>query len=538
MKEKLIVKPSRLLTGRVLAVSLVYVFTLFAASDAAAQRPAKLPAPDKIVAEYFKAVGGKKRLAAVRDSVSEWSVQRQGQEAGTARVHLKAPASARTDILLAEGGEMDIAANARSAWVREPDGRLRTLTDAESYAARLHAVLDASRLVDYKKQNVLARTAAVEEVGGEAAYRVEFSTRTGARLNYWFSTTSKLLLRVRDETRRLGWRYADYRARGAQTLEPHRIEFEREGGETLSLVLREARYNAGVADSIFEPPSESSLDIPALLIEVGRNQDEIDERVSEYTYTVKGVQREINDRGEVKKETVTVQEVYPAPGGGEVYKLVSTDGVALTPEQQEKEARRVANELEKLERENAKRKQKRERERAERERKQRERGGRGASQSGADDDLGGIAAFLRACEFVSPRREHFRDREAIVFDFRARPNFKPSNDEESIIAKMVGTVWIDPADKQVMRLEARLDKSYKIGGGLLASISSGSSFAFEQTRMLEGVWLPRFAQISASAKVLLFAGMRIDMTREYSDYKRFSTKTGDATLDTPTGKQP
>ncbi|HEV2707066.1 MAG TPA: hypothetical protein VGV59_14170, partial [Pyrinomonadaceae bacterium] len=503
MKEQLLVKPSRLLTGGLLKISLLCLFALCAAPDAAAQRAAKLPAPDKIVAEYFKAVGGKKRLAAVRDSVSEWSVERRGQEAGTARVHLKAPDAARTDILLAEGGELDIVANARSAWVREPDGRLRTLTDAESYAARLHALLDASRLVDYKKQNVLARTAALEAVGGDTAYRVEFSTRTGARLAYWFSTTSKLLLKVRDETRRLGWRYMDYRARGAQTLEPHRIEFERDGGETLSLVLREARYNAGVADSIFEPPSESSLDIPALLLEVGRNQDEIDERVSEYTYTVKGVQREINDRGELKKETVTVHEVYPAPGGGEVYKLVSTDGVALTPEQQEKEARRVANELEKLERENAKRKQKRERERAERERRQREHGG-GAAQSGADDDLGGIAAFLRACEFVSPRREHFRDREAIVFDFRARPNFKPTNDEESIIAKMVGTVWIDPADKQVIRLEARLDKSYKIGGGLLASIRSGSSFAFEQTRMSDGIWLPRFSQISASAKVLLF----------------------------------
>jgi hypothetical protein len=29
------------------------------------------------------------------------------------------------------------------------------------------------------------------------------------------------------------------------------------------------------------------------------------------------------------------------------------------------------------------------------------------------------------------------------------------------------------------------------------------------------------------------AGFRLDATREYSDYKRFSTKTDDAKIDTP-----
>ena len=36
-------------------------------------------------------------------------------------------------------------------------------------------------------------------------------------------------------------------------------------------------------------------------------------------------------------------------------------------------------------------------------------------------------SFLKVCEFVSPRRERFRDRDAVVFDFRPRPGFKPSN---------------------------------------------------------------------------------------------------------------
>jgi hypothetical protein len=145
---------------------------------------------------------------------------------------------------------------------------------------------------------------------------------------------------------------------------------------------------------------------------------------------------------------------------------------------------------------------------------------------------------LRACEFVSPRRERFHGRDAIVFDFRPRPNFKPANRNESFVAKLAGVVWIDPVDKQVMRLEARLSESFKVGGGLLASVRPGSAVVLEQTRLADGVWLPRFAQINASAKIFLFAGFRLDAIREYSNYKRFSATTGDANLDSPPQPSP
>ena len=124
----------------------------------------------------------------------------------------------------------------------------------------------------------------------------------------------------------------------------------------------------------------------------------------------------------------------------------------------------------------------------------------------------------------------------IVFDFRPRAGFHPTTQGESIVSKLSGVIWVDPAERQVVRLEARLVEGFKIGGGLLASIKPGSAFIFEQTRMSDGVWLPRFAQVNASARILLFAGMSINQTEEYSDYKRFSTKTGEEKLDAPKPK--
>lgn len=499
-----------------------------AAKNAPSPRPAKLPAPEKIVGDYLKASGGKKRLAALRDATYEWSVRaRTGEAGGTARTQMRMPASARTDILLT-GGEMNVASNGRSAWVRGLDGRLQTLTGAEALTAKLQATLDAVRLVDYKKQNALARTVALEQSAPEPAYVVEFSTREGARLRYWFGASSKLLLKLHNETQGITHTFADYRMRDG-LLVAHEMVSDYRDAPALTFSLKNVRYNTGIADVVFDPPGETALDIPQLLRAVTSNQDELDRRISEYTFTRRETEREINDRGEVKKEKVRVHEIYPVAGGGRALKLLSEDGVALDAGRMAKEEARVAGEIEKLERENEKHRQKRERERAERTRKNANETGAGAD---GDDDLG-VSTFLRACELVAPRREEFNGRAAIVFDFRPRAGFRPSNREESLIAKLVGVIWIDPVDKQVIRLEARLAESFKVGGGLLASIRPGSAIAFEQMRMPDGVWLPRFSQISASAKLFFFAGFRLDATREYSNYKRFTTQTGDATLDAP-----
>ena len=149
-----------------------------------------------------------------------------------------------------------------------------------------------------------------------------------------------------------------------------------------------------------------------------------------------------------------------------------------------------------------------------------------------DDDVE-ISEFLKVCEFVSPRRERFRNRDAVVFDFRPKPGFKPSNREEDLISKLVGVVWIDPADKQVMRLEARLAEGFKMAGGLLFSVRPGASLVMEQTRMNEGIWMPALAQINLSMKVLLFGGGDMNKTYEWSDYKHFSGDVRDYSLDAP-----
>ena len=497
---------------------------LLAAQASFAQK--KLPSAEKIVDNYLKATGGKKAVSALKDATYEWSIQLNNQPIGTARTQRKAPSSERIELTFGNG-QIISASNARSAWEIGLDGGLRTLTGPESLAAKLRASLDSSRLVDFKKANILARVLSLGDLGSEPAYIVEFSTRAGARFQYYFSVKTSLITKITGDVRKTRVLFEDYRPEQS-IQEPHRVRMNVEGSGELTLQLTSVKYNTGIDDRVFDPPAATDkLDVTALLREVERNQDELENRVAEFAFKQTETDRSIDSKGQLKKETVKVYEVFPLPNREPVQKLISENGVPLSAERAAKEDRRVQEEFEKAEREKEKDEKKVAQRRAEREKKKAE-----------GDESTDISTFLKACEFVSPRRETLGGRETIVFDFRPRTGFKPKNSEESLIAKLIGVVWIDPIDKQVIRLEARLAEGFKMAGGLLVSLKPGAALVMEQTRMVQGVWLPKLAQINLSVKVLLFGGGDYNKTIEWSDYKHFSGDVQDYKITVPAAAKP
>ena len=506
-------------------VLLLLVLLLVAGSHpATAQKAAqkKLPSVDKIIDNYLKSIGGKKTAAAIKDASYDWIIQFNDQPFGTARTQRRAPASERWDLTFGNG-QIVTGANPRSAWEIGLDNKLRTLTALEAATAKLRASLDSSHLIDFKKANILARVVSLGDLGSEPAYIVEFSMRSGAKVQYYFSVKSGLLTKVTSDKSKII--FEDYRTTPSKQniLEPHRLRMTLNGAGELTLILQTVKYDTGIDDQIFDPPSATEkLDITELLREVNRNQDEIDKRVSEFAFRQTETDREINNKGELKKQTVKVYEVFPLPNREPVKKLISENGIPLSAERAAKEDKRVQEEFEKAERDREKDEKKMAQRRAEREKKE-----------GTE-----ISPFLKACEFVSPRREQWEGRETIVFDFRPKPGFRPKNREESLIAKLVGVVWIDPIDKQVIRLEARLAEGFKIAGGLVASLKPGAALVIEQTRMSQGVWLPRFAHVNLSFKILLFGGGDYNQTVEWSDYKHFSGDVKDYKVDAPAGVKP
>jgi hypothetical protein len=506
----------RVLLPRFRLISRIVLFVIASQClPALAQRTKKPPAAEKIVDNYLKAIGGKKQVSSIRDVTYEWTPEPGDGSISLMKIQYQAPASQRSETTF-PNGQIISAATPRSAWTRGIDGQLRTLTGPDSANAKLLAALDAAHLVDYKQANVLARVISLDNSPAGAIHTVEFSSRAGARFRYRFSASTRLIVSVQCDAPRMLIRFEDYR-REENILEPHTLHISENGTDELTLRLRHVTYNSGLAATLFDPPrSVEALDVPALLREVSRNQDAVEKRVTEYSFLQKVTEREIDGKGVVKKESVKVFEVFPVANRAPIMKLLSEDGVTLSGDRAAKEDKRVQEEFLKAERDKDKDAQKAAERRAAREREKAAR-----AQQGDDEDLE-ISQFFRHCEFVSPRRERFQDREAIVFDFRVQPGFKPSTREESLISKLVGVVWIDPLDKQVIRLEARLAEGFKMGGGLVLSLRPGAALVMEQTRLKEGIWMPLFAQINLSVKVLLFGGGDINKTLEWSDYKHFS----------------
>jgi hypothetical protein len=61
--------------------------------------------------------------------------------------------------------------------------------------------------------------------------------------------------------------------------------------------------------------------------------------------------------------------------------------------------------------------------------------------------------------------------------------------------------------------------------GILARLNKGARLTFQRDRINKEVWLPASAHFSGSARILVFKGLKIDVTSEYSDYKKFTVES-------------
>jgi len=242
-------------------------------------------------------------------------------------------------------------------------------------------------------------------------------------------------------------------------------------------------------------------DIKGLPNEVQENQKRLESLVDQYSCTEDEEVRELDKDGKVKK-TIAKEYMDFYLGGQLVRREVKKDGKPLTTDEQKKEDGRIEKRIRDYDKKKSE--------------------GEDASKKKERID---VSTFLRSSDFTHPRWEQFRAHEVIVFDFAPNPAYKPRNKTEDLLHKLVGTLWVDDQDHQVVRLEAHLSDSFKVAGGLLASIRKGSSLVMEQAKTNGEVWLPSYVDAHFSARLLLLSSALGDYTSKFSDYKKFRVET-------------
>jgi hypothetical protein len=319
----------------------------------------------------------------------------------------------------------------------------------------------------------------------------------------------------------------------------------------LSLTLA-AQYAVSSSAHVFDEVNASSnqtaarqkaesFDVPALLSEVALKEKAMTARRLEYTWTARLTDRELGRRGEVRKESSSVYEVYPVRGEF-ARKLLARDGVPVSRERADRELKKTAERLEKAAREDRKRAEAGQTPTPQPQTPAQLQNPAGLPSFGFSTghrESNGFSSteislavwrFFRYCEFGNARRETFDGREAIVLDFRPRADFRPADEIQRPYARLRGRVWIDAADRTVARLEAWADDAPT------SPDMPEPSVVFEHARVAEGVWLERLVRIKTYGRKEIFNGIELDFTKEITDFKRFSSVAGDDRVDEPTEK--
>ena len=483
--------------------------------------PVSAQSADKILKQAEKAIG-KKALQSVRSRQMKGSITRLKDGASGAFLMQTAQPNFYNETYDLSGFETESGYNGKSGWIRDSREGLRTLTGAESRDFQAETVYRNNLWLNYKKEKAKILFGGQKIFEGKPANLINLTTAKGVSLKLYFDAKTGLLIREEipagDEIKIFD--YSDYRiVNGIQ--EPFRIKFA-SGEDVYEIKLDRIIHNPNIARTDFDFPKISGAplpDIPALLKELQTNEDRIEKILENYSFTQKSIKRALGKDG-VLRETESETYQLSFYKGNRIRRLIEKNGKTLTEAEQKDEDKEVQKRVAEIEKKIAKREAK----------------AAEQSSSGAPEEQGrrvSIAELLRASNLINPRRERFRGRDVIVFDFEPNSAFDYKNAQSFLkfFGKMAGVMWIDEKDKQVARIEAVLFDSYKIGGGLLANLKKGASFTLEQERVNDEIWLPSSADINLSVKVLLVKGININQVIKSSNYRRFETEVKDAKVE-------
>jgi hypothetical protein len=491
---------------RLLARPVLLLFLCFAV-------PLQAQDATKILNQYVKASGGAHALTKIQTITLEGTVAAQnGGKPGAYTFDLKLPNRYYCELVIGDQTLIE-SFNGKSAWHQNPGGEISTLVGPEGLQLEAAARYYNSHLLNPKKNKLVITYVGSAQVREKDAVQLEVAMPSGVKWQVFFDAQSHLIVK---ESAQVGGAnqeilYDDYRAENSVQL-PHKIELHR-GAEIYSIAVTRAAVNDPVGERVFDFPRKSQVQLPdlkALFKQIDANQQAVDKIKENYAGAKVEEETEFEGNGKPKKPEVR-ESTFFYLDGTEVSTLVKIDGQPLSPDAQNKENARVLKQIDELQK-NANKKDS-----PDEKNKQ-------AQKEDEEEDVS-IDAFLRACQFVNPRRERFRGQDVLVFDFEPNPEFKAHTLVEKVIQKLGGVIWIDEKALDVVRLDAFFVNNVKFAGGLLADLQKGTRVVLEQTYVNNEVWLPTYEEVHIDVRVFLVKGIKVDGTTRYSDYKKFSVET-------------
>ena len=253
------------------------------------------------------------------------------------------------------------------------------------------------------------------------------------------------------------------------------------------------------------------------------------ERVA-YLYAFKERRTDVhrNPFGRVGTGGTRLFEVYPSATRRLTYRrLIDRDGVLLgaqeLAEQDRKYRERVADLQQQLATENTD------------EQRSREEDATRARQRGERR----IADVVDTLQFRMEGRTVYEGVPAIVVSFTPRSGAKPETREGRMAQRFVGTVWIDEAAVEVVRVEATSIDSISFGLGLLARLGEGAEATLTRQAVERDLWMPTQLTLKGRGRAALFLrSLVIDFAVDWFDYHRLDGDSATSFPDARIQRQP
>ena len=486
---------------------------------------------DKLLKQASQTLGGEKAFKAITTRQANGTfTQRSDGRSGKIQLQTQHPNFYLKTTEL-DGFETAEAYSGKSSWQRNSRHGLRTRVGQDSFDFQFVALFHNQLWFEAKKNNVKIVSGGQDTVNGKAANLVTLISNHNSRIRLWLDAANGMPLRAEfpsGESTVL-YDYSDYRKVGGW-MEAHALTLivkQGEQAETYDIRFDSIQHNTQLATKLFDAPqlsNEALPDISALLQAVDANERRAEKLLDSYGFTETTLNRKITKDGKVEENSATKELSFYK--GRRLKRLIAKNGKPPTPAEQEKEIRDVERQIKKIEENLATE--------ARHERKE-------SAVPGEEEDGRpfSVVNLFKASRFINPRSERFRERDVIVCDFEPNPASKVGQGLEKFGSTQAGTVWIDPTDKQVVRLESRFIETFKFrDGAVWASFSKGSTHVMESTRVNNEIWLPAQMDINVGVRVFLVTGFNSNIAIRYSDYKRFNVDAEKEKLKDPVATEP
>lgn len=142
-----------------------------------------------------------------------------------------------------------------------------------------------------------------------------------------------------------------------------------------------------------------------------------------------------------------------------------------------------------------------------------------------------MTEMTRAFQYKLVGNETVKGHKCYVIEATPKPGYAPPNRDTKVLTGMRGTMWIDEAQFQWVKVHAEVFKPVSFGL-FIAHVQPGTEFNLEDEPVANGIWLPSHFSTRVKANILGVWSRNSSDDETYSEYRPMSEIRLDGQLPT------